>query len=162
MITLAFSVVQYLQEAPPPRQYLVDRAGGHPQPLQRRIHPASTAWAATRVEAAATRRIQHASTEYAGGAVPDTARYGASVNPKKNIAGTCGMWHTVLAIRRVNRMSDSLIQRIHIHLTDERIDSPEEVTAELRLMENDELVELISLMLDDIMEGRPTSRRMFN
>lgn len=72
------------------------------------------------------------------------------------------MWHTVLAIRRVNRMSDSLIQRIHIHLTDERIDSPEEVTAELRLMENDELVELISLMLDDIMEGRPTSRRMFN
>ncbi|MGJ4953071.1 hypothetical protein [Bradyrhizobium sp. SZCCHNR1093] len=59
-------------------------------------------------------------------------------------------------------MSDSLIQRIHIHLTDERIDSPEEVTAELRLMENDELVELISLMLDDIMEGRPTSRRMFN
>ncbi len=72
------------------------------------------------------------------------------------------MWHTVLAIRRGSRMSDSLIQRIHIHLTDERIDSPEEVTAELRLMENDELVELISLMLDDIMEGRPTSRRMFN
>ncbi|MGJ4945110.1 hypothetical protein ACQR1W_31430 [Bradyrhizobium sp. HKCCYLS1011] len=59
-------------------------------------------------------------------------------------------------------MAESLIDRIRVHLIDDRIDSPEEVNAELRLMNNAELVELISLMLDDILEGRPTSRRMFN
>ena len=53
------------------------------------------------------------------------------------------------------RMS-SLIQRIRIHLIDERIHDRVEANAEIELMTQVELVEVISFVLDDLLAGRPT------
>ena len=50
----------------------------------------------------------------------------------------------------------TLIQRIHTHLIDERINSAEEATAEIELMTKLELVEVISFVLEDMLAGRPT------
>ncbi|WP_316200939.1 MULTISPECIES: hypothetical protein [unclassified Bradyrhizobium] len=50
----------------------------------------------------------------------------------------------------------SLIQRIRTHLIDERIHNRVEANAEIDLMTNVELVEVISFVLDDLLAGRPT------
>ena len=50
----------------------------------------------------------------------------------------------------------SLIQRIHTHLIDERISSTEEANAEIELMTKVELVEVISIVLEDMLAGRQT------
>ncbi len=50
----------------------------------------------------------------------------------------------------------SLVQRIRTHLIDERIHNRVEANAEIDLMTNVELVEVISFVLDDLLAGRPT------
>jgi len=50
----------------------------------------------------------------------------------------------------------TLIQRIHTHLIDERINSADEANAEIELMTKLELVEVISFVLEDMLAGRPT------
>jgi hypothetical protein len=50
----------------------------------------------------------------------------------------------------------SLIQRIRTHLIDERIHDRVEANAEIELMTQVELVEVISCVLDDLLAGRPT------
>ncbi|WP_315729840.1 hypothetical protein [Bradyrhizobium sp. SZCCHNRI2010] len=57
-------------------------------------------------------------------------------------------------------MEDTLMQRIHTYILDERINSPEEVCAELQLMTHAELVSTISCVLADMLAGRPTMRRV--
>jgi hypothetical protein len=49
-----------------------------------------------------------------------------------------------------------LIKRIRHHLKDERIHNDDEADAEIELMSQVELVEVISFVLDDILAGRPT------
>ena len=49
-----------------------------------------------------------------------------------------------------------LIKRIRTHLKDERILDDNEADAEIDLMSQVELVEVISFVLDDILAGRPT------
>lgn len=49
-----------------------------------------------------------------------------------------------------------LIKRIRTHLIDDRINSTAEADAEIDLMTQVELVEVISFVLDDILAGRPT------
>jgi hypothetical protein len=50
----------------------------------------------------------------------------------------------------------NLVQRIRTHLIDERIHNRVEANAEMELMTNVELVEVISFVLDDLLAGRPT------
>jgi hypothetical protein len=53
-------------------------------------------------------------------------------------------------------VADTLINRIRVHLMDERINSLDEADAELKLMTHVELVEVISFVLEDLLAGRPT------